>query len=195
LFGHFIAAIRGTSQYRQASFLLGCAGQQIFPTWLNIEEDPHIPRAAASAPFDGEGVETTKRQLISAGVAQGYVLSSYSARRLGLATTGNAGGAHNLVVASNAGPMASILAACPQALVVTELLGQGANTVTGDYSRGAAGYWFENGDRVHAVSEVTIAGNLKEIFRQIVAVGSDVDTRGTVRCGSVLVDAMTVAGQ
>lgn len=195
LFGHFVAAIRGTSQYRKASFLVDCAGQQVFPKWLNIEEDPHIPRAAASAPFDGEGVQTTKRQLVSEGVVQGYVLSSYSARRLGLATTGNAGGSHNLIVASNAGPMETILADCPKAFLVTELLGQGANTVTGDYSRGAAGHWFENGERVHAVSEVTVAGNLKEIFQQIVAVGSDVDTRGTVRCGSVLVDAMTVAGQ
>jgi len=195
LFGHLVAAIRGTSQYRKASFLLDCAGQAVFPDFLGIVEDPHIPGGLASAPFDGEGVATRRRDLVAAGVVQGYVLSSYSARRLGLETTGNAGGVHNLVVAPTAGSLESIVAGCDRAFVVTELLGQGVNTVTGDYSRGAAGYWYEKGELVHAVNEVTIAGNLSQIFRNIVAVGSDVDLRGTVRCGTVLVDAMTVAGQ
>lgn len=195
LFGHLVAAIRGTSQYRKASFLLGCAGQAVFPDFVNIVEDPHIPGGLASAPFDGEGVATRRRDLVRAGVVEGYVLSSYSARRLGLQTTGNAGGVHNLVVEPTTGSCEEIVAGCDRAFVVTELLGQGVNTVTGDYSRGAAGYWYENGELVHAVNEVTIAGNLSQIFRNIVALGSDIDLRGTVRCGTVLVDAMTVAGQ
>lgn len=195
LFGHFVAAIRGTSQYRKASFLLGCLHEQVFPDWLNIVEDPHIPRGVASAPFDSEGVGTSMRALVENGIARGYILSSYSARRLSMQATGNAGGAHNLVVAPSAGSFDSILADCERAFVVTELLGQGVNTVTGDYSRGAAGFWAEKGAKVHSVSEVTVAGNLTQMFRAIAAVGSDVDTRGTVRCGSVLVDGLTVAGQ
>jgi PmbA protein len=195
LFGHFVAAIRGTAQYRKASFLLGCAGERVFPDWLGIVEDPHIPRGIASAPFDGEGVATHRRELVSEGVVQGYVLSSYSARRLGLATTGNAGGVHNLIVTANAESLDSIRSQCSEAMIVTELLGQGVNTVTGDYSRGAAGYWVENGEIAYPVSEVTIAGNLKDMLSSIAAVGRDVDLRGTVRCGAVLVEGMTVAGQ
>ena len=195
LFGHFVAAIRGTAQYRKASFLVGCAGERIFPDWLSIEEDPHIPRGISSAPFDGEGVATRRRLLVDAGVVQGYVLSCYSARRLGLATTGNAGGVHNLIVSPNAASQAAIESGCGRAMVVTELLGQGVNTVTGDYSRGAAGYWVENGEFAHPVSEVTIAGNLRDMLRSIAAVGADVDLRGTVRTGAVLVEGMTVAGQ
>jgi PmbA protein len=195
LFGHLVAALRGTSQYRKSSFLLGACGEQIFPAWLEILEDPLLPRAMASSSFDGEGVTTSRRKLIAGGIVQGYVLSSYSARRLGLVTTANAGGIHNLVVDANAGPLSELIADCDRALVVTELLGQGVNTVTGDYSRGAAGFWVERGEIVHPVSEVTIAGNLREIYQRIQAVGSDVDLRGTVRCGSVLVDGITVAGQ
>jgi PmbA protein len=195
LFGHFIAAIRGTAQYRRASFLLDCAGQQVFPDWLQIIEDPHIPRGIASAPFDAEGVATRRRTLVEHGVVQAYVLSSYSARRLGLTTTGNAGGVHNLIVEPNAGPIESLQADCREAMIVTELLGQGVNTVTGDYSRGAAGFWVDQGEVAYPVSGVTIAGNLRDMLRSIVAVGDDVDPRGTVRCGSVLVDGMTVAGQ
>jgi len=195
LFGHFIAAIRGTAQYRRASCLLGCAGEQIFPDWLQITEDPHIARGIASAPFDGEGLATHKRALVANGVVQGYILSSYSARRLNLPPTGNAGGAHNLIVSPNAESLASLEAGCSRALVVTELLGQGVNLVTGDYSRGAAGYWIENGQFQFPVSEVTIAGNLPRMLRSISAVGADVDLRGTVRCGAVLVEGMTVAGQ
>jgi PmbA protein len=195
LFGHLIAAIRGTSQYRRASFLLDACGKQVFPPFIDINEDPLIPRALGSAPFDGEGVATQARRLVEGGVLQGYVLSSYSARRLGLPTTANAGGVHNLIVRPTAGSFEEILAGCREAFVVGELLGQGVNIVTGDYSRGAAGFWVENGQIVHPVNEVTIAGSLADIFRRIQSVGSDIDYRGTVRCGSVLIDALTVAGQ
>jgi PmbA protein len=195
LFGHLVAAISGTSQYRKASFLLDAAGQRLFPSWLGIREEPLIPRALASAAFDGEGVATRARELVASGVLQGYVLSSYSARRLGLATTGNAGGVHNLVVAPNAGRLEDILAGCDTALVVTELLGQGVNIVTGDYSRGAAGFWVEKGQIACPVSEVTIAGNLRDMFLRIEAVGSDIDLRGAIQCGSVLVAGLTIAGR
>lgn len=194
LFGHFVGAIRGTNQYRRASFLLDAVGTQVFPDWLDIVEDPHIPRALASAPFDGEGVATRRSPLVANGVLERYVLSSYSARRLGLETTANAGGAHNLLVTSNAGGFDDIVSGCERAFVVTELLGQGVNGVTGDYSRGAAGFWVENGRIEHPVSEVTVAGNVKDMLKRIVAVGDDVDMRGTVRCGTVLVDDVTVAG-
>ena len=194
LFGHLISAIRGTSQYRGASFLLGACGEQIFPKFVEIEEDPFIPGAMGSAPFDNEGVATRSRTLVDRGVLQGYVLSSYSARRLGMQTTGNAGGIHNLVVKSTAGSLEQLLSDSPQVFLVGELLGQGVNTVTGDYSRGAAGFWVESGEIVHAVHEVTIAGNLKDLFHGIQAIGSDVDLRGTVRCGSVLIEGLTVAG-
>jgi len=195
LFGHFVAAIRGTSQYRRASFLLDVAGKKIFPDFVNILEEPHLPQAMASAPFDGEGVATQRRVLVADGVVQGYVLSSYSARRLGLTTTGNAGGIHNLLVDATAGDLESLIAGCGNAFVVTELLGQGVNTVTGDYSRGAAGFWVEGGEVAYPVSEVTVAGNLSSMFDSIAAIGSDIDLRGAIRCGSVLIEGMTVAGE
>jgi PmbA protein len=194
LFGHLISAVRGTAQYRRASFLLNAAGKQILPKFIDIDEDPWIPRALASAPFDAEGVATRRRRLVDGGVLQGYVLSSYSARRLGLTTTGNAGGIHNLLVKPTAGTLADLIKDCEQAFVVGELLGQGVNTVTGDYSRGAAGFWVERGEIVHPVHEVTIAGNLADLFSEIQAVGSDIDIRGTVRCGAVRVDGLTLAG-
>ena len=194
LFGHLVAAIRGTAQYRRASFLLDAVGKQVLPPFIDIEEDPWIPRALASAPFDAEGVATRQRALVERGVLQGYVLSSYSARRMGLATTGNAGGVHNLLVKPTAGTLADLIKDCEEAFVVGELLGQGVNTVTGDYSRGAAGFLVERGEIVHPVHEVTIAGNLKDLFREIQAVGSDIDERGTVRCGAVRVDGLTLAG-
>jgi PmbA protein len=194
LFGHLVAAVRGTAQYRRASFLLDAAGQQILPKFIDIEEDPWIPRALASAPFDAEGVQTRQRRIVEQGVLQGYVLSSYSARRLGLTTTGNAGGVHNLLVKPTAGTLEDLIKDCDEAFVVGELLGQGVNTVTGDYSRGAAGFWVERGEIVHPVHEVTIAGNLKDLFREIQAIGSDIDPRGTVRCGAVRVDGLTLAG-
>ena len=194
LFGHLIAAVRGTAQYRRASFLLDAAGEKILPEIIDIEEDPWIPRALASAPFDAEGVQTRQRRLVERGVLQGYVLSSYSARRLGLTTTGNAGGVHNLLVKPTAGTLQDLIKDCDEAFVVGELLGQGVNTVTGDYSRGAAGFWVQRGEIAHPVHEVTIAGNLKDLFREIQAVGSDIDARGTVRCGAVRVDGLTLAG-
>jgi PmbA protein len=194
LFGHLVAALRGTAQYRRASFLLDAVGKQVLPAFIEIEEDPWIPRALASAPFDAEGVATRRRRLVEGGVLQGYVLSSYSARRLGLATTGNAGGIHNLLVKPTAGTLEDLIKDCDEAFVVGELLGQGVNTVTGDYSRGAAGFWVERGAIVHPVHEVTIAGNLMDLFREIQAVGSDIDERGTVRCGAVRVDGLTLAG-
>ena len=195
LFGHLVAAITGTSQYRRASFLLDVAGERIFPKFMEIREDPFIPRAMGSAAYDSEGVATRRRTLVEEGVLGGYVLSSYSARRLGMQTTGNAGGVRNLIVTPNGGSLEALLGECAQAFLVGELLGQGVNTVTGDYSRGAAGFWVEDGAIVHAVHEVTLAGNLRDVFMGIRRVGSDVDTRSGIRCGSVLVEGLTVAGR
>jgi PmbA protein len=196
LIGHFIAAIRGSSQYRQASFLLNSEGQQIFPAGFSIAERPHIPKAMGSAPFDDEGVATHDRELIADGVLTGYILSSYSARKLGLQTTGNAGGAHNLLVAPTVpGGVAAVLARLGTGLLLNELMGQGVNTVTGDYSRGAAGFWVENGAIQYPVAEITIAGNLKSMFSGIAAAGDDIDVRGGVRVGSLLVQEMTIAGE
>jgi PmbA protein len=196
LIGHFGAAIRGSSQYRQSSFLLNAAGEQVFPQGFAISERPHIAKAMGSAPFDEEGVATRDRELVADGVLTGYILSSYSARRLGLATTGNAGGAHNLVVApTESGGREAMLARLGTGLLVTELMGQGVNGVTGDYSRGAAGFWVEKGALQYPVAEITIAGNLREMLQHIVAVGDDVDLRGGIRVGSILLKEMTIAGE
>jgi PmbA protein len=198
LIGSFLGAIRGGSQYRRASFLLDIAGQQVFPDWFSCVERPHIPKALGSAPFDSEGVHTRDRTLVDHGVVTGYVLSTYSARKLGLKTTGNAGGVHNLIVESGsstgAHDFAALIKQMDRGLVVTELMGSGVNGVTGDYSRGAAGFWVENGQLAYPVHEITIAGNLKDMFRRVVAVGSDVDARGGIRTGSILLESMTVAG-
>ena len=194
LIGHFVGAIRGGSQYRRASFLLDAAGERVFPDWFAISERPHLPRALASAPFDHEGVRTCDREIVEGGVLLGYVLSAYSARKLGLRTTGNAGGTHNLIVHGRGKDFEQMLALMGRGLLVTELMGQGVNGVTGDYSRGAAGFWVENGRIVHPVHEITIAGNLTDMYRQIVEVGSDVDVRGGIRTGSILISEMTVAG-
>jgi len=194
--GHFTAAIRGSSQYRQSSFLLNSVGQQIFPAGFSVSERPHILKAMGSAPFDDEGVVTKDRELIADGVLTGYILSSYSARKLGLQTTGNAGGAHNLLVAANvSGGLTAMLQRLGTGLLVTELMGQGVNMVTGDYSRGAAGFWVENGVLQYPVAEITIAGNLRQMFEKIAAVGDDIDTRGGIRVGSILLDEMTIAGE
>ena len=194
--GHFIAAIRGSSQYRQSSFLLNSVGQQVFPGGFSVSERPHILKAMGSAPFDDEGVATKDRELIADGVLTGYILSSYSARKLGLQTTGNAGGAHNLMVAANvSGGLEAMLQRLGTGLLVTELMGQGVNMVTGDYSRGAAGFWVENGTIQYPVAEITIAGNLRQMFEGIAAVGDDIDTRGGIRMGSILLDEMTIAGE
>jgi PmbA protein len=187
--GHLVGA-----KYRRSSFLLGAVGEQIFPDFVSIEERPHIPRGMASAPYDAEGVATRDRDVVRDGVLQGYVLSSYSARRLGLETTGNAGGAQNLIVPGNAEGMDALLAEMGTGLVVEELIGQGVNTVTGDYSRGAVGHWVENGEIAYPVHEITIAGNLRQLYQRIVAIGRDQDLRGGIRCGSILVEEMTIAG-
>jgi PmbA protein len=196
LYRHFIGAIRGPSQYRKASFLLNAAGEQVFPAFLQMHERPHIPKGLASAPFDDEGAATRDRELVANGILQGYVLGSYSARRLGLTTTGNAGGIHNLIVetSGDSPDYGALLRRMGSGLLVTELMGQGVNGVTGDYSRGASGFWIEGGAIAYPVHEITIAGNLRDIYRNIVAVGSDVDSRGSIRCGSVLIGEMTIAG-
>jgi PmbA protein len=195
LIGHFLGAIRGGSQYRRSSFLLDAAGQKVFPSWMKVSERPHIRKALGSAPFDSEGVVTRDRELVIDGVLQGYVLSTYSARKLGLKTTGNAGGVHNVIVAAGGEGFDALLKKMHRGLVVTELMGQGVNGVTGDYSRGAAGFWVENGQLAYPVHEITIAGNLKHMYQQIVAVGNDVDLRGSVRTGSILLEQMTIAGE
>ena len=194
LIGHFLSAVRGGSQYRQASFLLGASGQQVFPEWMQLSERPHIPKALGSAPFDSEGVVTRDRELVQDGVLTGYILSTYSARKLGLKTTGNAGGVHNLFVKSGREDFDALLRRMGKGLLVTELMGQGVNGVTGDYSRGAAGFWVEDGKLAYPVHEITIAGNLKDMFKGFVAVGSDVDARGGIRTGSILIENMTIAG-
>jgi PmbA protein len=197
LIRHFIGAISGPSQYRKSSFLLDAAGEQVFPAFIGMHERPHIPGGLASSPFDHEGAATHDRELVRAGVLEGYVLGSYSARRLGLKTTGNAGGIHNLLVASEQGGLErqAFLGRLGTGLLVTELMGQGVNGVTGDYSRGASGFWVENGVIAYPVHEITIAGNLKTMYRDIVALGSDVDARGGIRTGSVLIGEMTIAGE
>lgn len=195
LFRSFIGAIRGGALYRKSSFLLDHLGRQIFPDFVHIHEQPHLRGALGSAPFDGEGVATRARDLIGGGVLQGYVLDSYSARKLGMQTTGNAGGVHNLTVDSGMLDFDGLLREMGTGLLVTELMGQGVNMVTGDYSRGAAGFWVEHGVIQYPVEEITIAGNLKDMFRAVVAIGSDVECRGNYRTGSVLIEHMTVAGE
>ena len=194
LVGAYISAVSGGALYRKASFLLDSAGTQVFPEWFGIQELPFLPRGFRSAAFDGEGVATRESPLVEAGKVSRYVLGSYSARKLGLQTTGNAGGVHNLQVAANAGDLASMLAGMGRGLLVTELMGQGVNPITGDYSRGAAGFWIEGGQVAYPVDGITIAGNLRQMFSAIEAVGTDVDPRSHVRTGSILVGSMTVAG-
>lgn len=194
LIGHFLGAIRGGALYRKATFLLDKLGQPVFADLLHIREEPHLRKALGSAPFDAEGVRTEARNLVSGGILQGYLLDSYSARRLGMQTTGNAGGTHNLIITPGADDFAALLQRLDTGLVVTSLMGQGINAVTGDYSRGAAGFWVEGGEIQYPVEEITIAGNLQQMFMDIVAVGSDVDARGSIHCGSLLVAEMMIAG-
>jgi PmbA protein len=194
LWSHFAGAIRGSNLYRRASFLLDQVGQPVFADFLHLFEQPHLKKGLGSTPFDNEGVATRRRDLVKDGILQGYSLDSYSARKLGLSTTGNAGGLHNLTVTPGAHDLAGLLKEMGRGLLVTELIGFGVNTVTGDYSRGAAGFWVENGEIQYPVEEITVAGNLKEMFRQIRAVGSDVDGRGNIRTGSVLIGDMMLAG-
>jgi PmbA protein len=194
LVGHFVSAVSGGNLYRKSSFLPDCAGQAVFAPLVHISEQPHVRRGLASTAFDEEGVATRPREVVKDGVVQGYFLGSYSARKLGLRSTGNAGGNHNLQLRDTGIDFAGLLKTMGTGLLVTELLGQGVNSVTGDYSRGAAGFWVERGEIAYPVQEITIAGNLKDMFRGISAVGTDVVRRGSRYCGSVLVERMTIAG-
>ena len=193
LISSLIGAISGSSLYRKSSFLLDSLGKQVASPLLNIVENPHLRKGVASSPFDSEGVATKSRQLVQNGVLQGYVLSSYSARKLGLQTTGNAGGSHNLIVQSTGQNLAELLQLMGTGLLVTEVLGHGLNMVTGDYSRGAAGFWIENGVIAYPVEEITIAGNMKDMLNQITAVGTDVIKNTSKLTGSILIEQMTVA--
>jgi len=195
LLGAFVHAVSGGSLYRRSSFLLESLGTPVFASIVDICEEPHQLRGRGSAPFDNEGVATAPRKVVRAGILEGYFLGSYSARKLGMATTGNAGGAHNLIVEPGSDDFAGLLRRMGCGLLVTEQLGQGVNPVTGDYSRGAAGFWVENGEIAYPVEEITIAGNLKQMFRDIVAVGSDVDRRGSRQTGSILIGRLQVAGR
>ena len=190
-----VGAVRGPALYRRASFLLDALGQPVFPAFVRIHEDPLRPRGLGSSPFDDEGVATRPRDLVADGLLAGYVLDSYAARRLGMQTTGNAGGVRNLTMEPGEHDLAGLLREMGTGLLVTELMGQGVNLVTGDYSRGAAGFWVENGEIAHPVEEITIAGNLRDMFRHLVAVGRDADCPGSYRTGSWLVEQMTIAGQ
>lgn len=191
---HFVNAIRGSNLYREASFLLDHLGKKVFPDGFNIREEPHLKRALGSAPFDNEGVATRARELVSDGVLQGYVLDSYSARKLGMQTTANAGGVHNLVVEPDELDFDALVKEMDTGLVITELMGMGINAVTGDYSRGACGYWVEGGEIRFPVEEITVAGNLRDMYSGIRRVANDVDARGNIRTGSVLIERMTIAG-
>jgi len=195
LIGHFLAAIRGSALYRRASFLQDSLEQQVFADWVHLCERPHLSRAMGSAAIDNEGVATRDRDLVSQGVLQSYCLNSYSARKLKLANTGHAGGTHNVIVQPGTEDFKDLLRTMDRGLLVTELIGFGINGITGDYSRGAAGFWVENGEIQYPVEEITIAGNLRDMYQQMVAAGSDVDLRGNIRCGSILLENMTIAGQ
>ncbi len=194
IFGHLIAAISGGNLYRKSSFLLDALGKTIFPEFLTIDERPHIKKALASSAFDSEGVATKNRTIIQSGCLQNYLLTSYSARKLGLTSTGHAGGIHNWLVGANGGDFHDMLKQLGTGLLVTELMGQGVNIVNGDYSRGAAGFWVENGQIAYPVAEITIAGNLAEMFRGLIAVGSDTDMKGSIQTGSIIINEMQIAG-
>ena len=194
LLSHFVGAVRGSSLYREASFLLGELNKEVFAPWVRLYEQPHLKKGLGSAPFDNEGVATRDRVLVQDGILLGYVLDSYSARKLGMETTGNAGGVHNLTIQPGSDDLPGLIARMHTGLLVTELIGFGVNTVTGDYSRGAAGFWVEGGQIQYPVEEITIAGNLRDMFRQMVAVGRDVDLHGNIRTGSILIENMTLAG-
>ncbi|ENM5786149.1 metalloprotease PmbA [Vibrio metoecus] len=195
LIGHLVMAISGGNLYRKSSFLLDHLGKTILPTWFNISERPHVMRGLASSPFDSEGVRTLDLEIITDGVLATYLLTSYAARKMNMTPTGHAGGIHNWYVKSTGQNYQQMLKELGTGLLVTEVMGQGVNVVTGDYSRGAAGFWVENGEIKYPVSEITIAGNLKQMLQQIVAVGSDVETRSQIQTGSILIESMKVAGE
>ncbi|WP_110947825.1 metalloprotease PmbA [Pseudomonas bohemica] len=194
LFGSFLGAISGGNLYRKSSFLEGAIGQRLFPEWMTIDERPHLMRAMGSSAFDGDGLATYAKPFVENGDLVSYILSTYSGRKLGLPSTANAGGVHNLFVSHGTEDQAALIRRMGRGLLVTELMGSGLNMVTGDYSRGAAGFWVENGEIKFPVQEVTIAGNMRDMFKQIVAVGSDLELRSNIRTGSVLIEKMMVAG-
>jgi PmbA protein len=194
LLGHFIGAIRGGNLYRKSSFLLNQLGKPVFPDFVQIHEQPHLKKALGSVPYDAEGVRTVPHHLVRNGILESYVLSTYSARKLGMTSTGNAGGVHNLIIDPGTLDQAGLLQKMGTGLLVTELMGQGVNLVTGDYSRGAAGFWVENGTIQYPVEEFTIAGNLRDMLKTLVAVGNDVDLRGNTRTGSIMLEQLTIAG-
>ena len=195
LLGHFIQAISGHQLYRQMSFLHDSLEKQVFSSCVNISENPYLPKGWGSSTFDNEGVCPQQRDIVSQGVVKGYVLNSYSARKLGMQTTGNAGGVHNLTLASTVDDLPALLRQMDTGILVTELMGMGINLVTGDYSRGMAGFWVEGGEIQYPIQEVTIAGNLADMFQDIQAIGNDLETRGNIRTGSILIEKMTVAGK
>lgn len=194
LIGHLVSAISGAAQYRRASFLLDALGEAVLAPSLNLHEEPHLPGAVGSAPFDGDGVATAAKPIVEAGRLETYLLSAYAARKLGRTPTGNAGGVHNLVIQHGERGFDAMVAGLDRALIVTDLMGFGVNTVTGDYSRGASGFVVERGEIAQAVEEITIAGNLRDMLMGIVEIGSDIDLRGNIRSGSILIDHMAVAG-
>ncbi len=194
LFSAFITAISGGSLYRRASFLLDSLGKQVFPKHLRIHEQPHLKKALGSAAFDNDGLATHARDIVKAGVIEGYVLSTYSARKLGMQPTGNAGGVHNLIIETGDQDLPGLIRKMNRGLLVTDMIGFGVNQVTGDYSRGASGFWIENGEIQYPVEEITVAGNLKDMYMNIIDIGNDVDHRGNILTGSVLIETMTIAG-
>ncbi|HLB58087.1 MAG TPA: metallopeptidase TldD-related protein, partial [Gammaproteobacteria bacterium] len=194
LIGHFVAAISGSNLYRKSSFLLDQLHKPVFPAHIKIDERPHLEKSLGSAPFDDDGVATRPNIFISDGILQRYCLGVYSGRKLGLQTTGNAGGVHNLFMSTGEKALHELLKTMNKGLLVTELMGQGVNIVTGDYSRGASGFWIENGEIQYPVEEITIAGNLREMYAHLVEVGADVDKRGNIKTGSILLEEMVVAG-
>jgi PmbA protein len=194
LLNSFVGAVSGGSLYRKSSFLLDSLGKPVFAPFIQLREDPFIKKGLGSCPFDNEGVAVRARDVVKDGVVQGYFLSTYSARKLGMESTGNAGGSHNLVLQSGSLDLSGLLKKMGKGLLVTEMLGQGTNMVTGDYSRGAAGFWVEGGEIAYPVEEITIAGNLLDMFKGIQDIGNDVDRRGSKLTGSILIDNMTIAG-
>lgn len=195
LMGHFLSAISGASLYRNASFLIGALGRPVFPAFLDIEEMPRLTRGYASSAIDGDGLPTSDKAFVRGGVVESYVLGTYSARKLGMTSTANAGGVRNVRLNGGVKPLEDLLRQMNTGLLVTELMGQGINLVTGDYSRGAAGFWVENGVIQYPVHEITIAGNLADMFRNLVAIGDDTDTRSNIHTGSILIESMVVAGK
>jgi len=195
LFGHFVGAISGTSLYKKSSFLLDSLNTQIFPDWVNICEKPHLMKGIASSPYDLEGSKVIDRNIIEDGRLQTYLLTGYAARKLGMKSTGHTGGIHNWFIKDSGMDLAELFKEMGNGLFVTELMGQGVNMVTGDYSRGAAGFWIENGVVAYPVHEITIAGNLKEMFMNIAAIGNDVDPRSSLKTGSILIKQMKIAGE